>query len=96
MHARWQPLMIFATPAMRLWHNPAVVRTSAGVVPISSVVRARRTPPRYVALELIPRDVQRSMENAKDVDIAVVLDEVRDTVVSVEEHSDVARGGSIS
>jgi hypothetical protein len=45
----------------------------------------RPTPlPGYVALELIPRDVQRSVEYAKDVDIAVVLDEVRDSVMPVE------------
>jgi hypothetical protein len=52
----------------------------------------RPTPlPRYVALELIPRDVQRAMENAKDVDISVVLDEVRNSVVPVEEYPDMAR-----
>jgi len=51
---------------------------------------AGRSPPRptplpgYVALELILRDIQRSMEYAKDVDIAVVLDEVRDSVMPVE------------
>lgn len=58
---------------------------------------AGRLPPRpaplpgYVALELIPRDVQRAMENAKDVDIAVILDGVRNSVVPVEKHPDMAR-----
>jgi len=42
-----------------------------------------------VASELIPRDVQRAMEDAEDIDIAVVLDEVRDSVVPVEKYPDV-------
>jgi len=66
---------------------------AAGAVPR----KAGRWPPRpaplpgYVALELIPRNVQRAMENSKDVDIAVVLDQVRNTVVPVEKYSDIAR-----
>lgn len=50
----------------------------------------------YVALELIPRDVQCVMENAKDVDIAVVLDEVRNSVVPVEKYPDVPRRRGVS
>lgn len=58
---------------------------------------ARRLPPRptplpsYVASQLIPRDVQRAMEHPKDVDIAVVLEEVCDPVVPVKQNPDVAR-----
>ena len=48
MYACWQPLMIFATCAMRLLHNLAVVRTGASIVPISGIVHARRPPLRWV------------------------------------------------
>jgi hypothetical protein len=48
-------------------------------------------PPGYVALELIPRDVQRAMEDTKDIDIAVILDEVRDPIVPIEQYPDMAR-----
>ena len=44
-----------------------------------------------MALELIARDVQHSMEDTKDVDIAVVLDEVCDPEVPVKQNPDVAR-----
>jgi hypothetical protein len=42
-------------------------------------------PPGYVSLELIPRDVERPVEDAEDVNISVVLDEVRDAVMSIEQ-----------
>jgi hypothetical protein len=48
-------------------------------------------PPGYVSLELIPRDVERSMEDTEDIDIAVILDEVCDAVVPVEQYPDMTR-----
>jgi len=46
-------------------------------------------PPCYVSLELIPRDVERSVEDAEDVNVPVVLDELRDSVVPVKQYPDV-------
>lgn len=42
------------------------------------------------ASELISRDVQRPMEDTQDVDVAVVLDEVRDSVMPLEKYLDMA------
>jgi len=38
---------------------------------------------------LIPRDVERSVEDAEDVNVPVVLDEVSDSVVPVKQYPDV-------
>jgi hypothetical protein len=48
-------------------------------------------PPGHVSLELIFRDVERSMEDTQDIDIAVILDEVCDAVVPVEQYPDMTR-----
>jgi hypothetical protein len=48
-------------------------------------------PPGHVSLELIPRDVERSMEDTKDIDVAVVLDELRDPIMPLEQYPDMAR-----
>jgi hydroxyethylthiazole kinase-like sugar kinase family protein len=37
------------------------------------------TPPGYVSLELVPRNIKRAVKDAEDVDVPVILDEVRHT-----------------
>ena len=41
--------------------------------------------------ELIPRDIERTEKDAKNIDISVVLHEVCDPVMSVEQDADVSR-----
>jgi hypothetical protein len=80
-------------------HPPSGRKEDRGLAEVStkSGEAWRPTPlPGYVALELIPRDVQCPMEDAEDVDIAVVLDQVRDSVVPVEEYPDAARRPGVS
>ena len=49
------------------------------------------TPPGYVSLELVPRDVERTVEDAEDVNVSVILEEVGNPIVPIEEYSYVAR-----
>jgi len=37
----------------------------------------------YVLLKLIPGDIERTVENAQDIDISIVLDQIGDAVVAV-------------
>jgi hypothetical protein len=39
-------------------------------------------------------DVERTVENAKDIDVAGGLDQIGDAVVAIEQHADVALGVS--
>ena len=48
-------------------------------------------PPGYVSLELIPRDVERPVEDAEDVNVPVLFDEISDSVVPIEQYPYVAR-----
>ena len=41
--------------------------------------------------ELIPRDVERTVEDAKNIDISVVLHEVGDSVMPVEQYANGSR-----
>lgn len=41
--------------------------------------------------ELIPRDVERTVEHAKNIDVSVVLHEVGDSVMPVEQYANVSR-----
>ena len=48
-------------------------------------------PPGYVALELIPGDVERPVKDTQNIHVSVVFDEVRDSVMSVEQYAHVTR-----
>ena len=50
----------------------------------------------YVLSELIPRDVERTVENAKNVDVSIILHEISDPVMPIEQDSDVSRGGNVT
>ena len=39
----------------------------------------------YVPSELIPADIERTVEDAQDIDVTIVLDQIGDAVVAVEE-----------
>ena len=41
--------------------------------------------------ELVPRDVERTVEDAKNIDVSVVLHEVGDSVMTVEQYANVSR-----
>ena len=41
--------------------------------------------------ELIPRDIERTVEDAKNIDVSVALQEVGDSVMSVEQYANVSR-----
>ena len=41
--------------------------------------------------KLIARDVERAVEDADDVDVSIVLHEVRDSVMPIQQDSDMAR-----
>jgi len=45
---------------------------------------------RYVASELIPGDIERTMEDAENVDVTVVFDQIGDAVMPVKENSHMA------
>ena len=42
-------------------------------------------------LELIFRDVERTVEDAKNIDVSVVLHEVGDSVMPIKQHANVSR-----
>ncbi len=39
----------------------------------------------YVQSELIPADIERTVEDAQNIDVSIVLDQIGDAVVAVEE-----------
>jgi len=41
--------------------------------------------------ELIPRDIERTVEDAKNIDVSVALQEVGDSVMSVEQYANISR-----
>jgi dihydroorotase-like cyclic amidohydrolase len=45
---------------------------------------------------LVAADIQRAMKYAKNVNVTVVLHEVRDAVVAVQEYTNVTRRGPVS
>lgn len=49
-------------------------------------------PPCYVSLELVPRDVECSVEDTQDIYVAIVLDEVCDAVLPIQQYAHVTRG----
>ena len=50
------------------------------------------TRPRWSAeSELVSRDVQRAVKDAEDIYIAVILDQVSNTIVAMQQKPDVAR-----
>ena len=46
--------------------------------------------------ELVPRDVKRTVENAKNIDISVVLHEVGDSVVTVQQYANISGRGLVA
>ena len=46
--------------------------------------------------KLVSGDVKRTVKDTKDVYVAIVLDEVSDSVMSVVEDADAARGNGVS
>lgn len=46
--------------------------------------------------DLIPRNVERSVKDPKDVDVPVVFHNIGDSVVPVEENAHVSRGREIT
>ena len=47
-------------------------------------------------LELVAADIRRAVKYAENVNVAVVLHQVRDTVVAVQENANVTRRGLVS
>lgn len=47
-------------------------------------------------LELILADIERAMEDAQDIDVSIVLDQIGDAVVAVEENAHMAARCSIA
>jgi hypothetical protein len=42
-------------------------------------------------LELIPVDIQGTMKDTKNIDVALILDEVRNTIVPIKQNANVAQ-----
>lgn len=49
------------------------------------------TPPCYVSLELVPRNIKSAMEDAEDVDVPVIFFEVRDSVMPIQQDPNVTQ-----
>ena len=41
--------------------------------------------------ELILRDIERTVEDAKNIDVSVALQEIGDSVMSVEQYANISR-----